>query len=505
MTTKGKKISSWADLKDAVNSYPIEKAAFIRESQLDLERRGYQLFGICPFHNDERVGNFALGGPHNGYKCFACGKAGDLIDLIIKLDGVGFKQALITAAIDLDIMSESDAESFSTGGKPTYIKVIEDMFDASDSPYTDLTEEQILWRNAVYSLLSEGDAIVNPYAERYGIEKKSRLSDKHYQQLRLERQLTDEEIEEAGFFTMNKDYPWLSVLYMRLFEEAGFPPNALNVPGFWKLKDGATISHYKRPDGTIVDFDLMGYGKQFYWFTETIDALGIPIKDDKGRIVAIQLRPDDEHYSGKYIWFSSAFTKNDKKKESGLSAGAQHDVTVPKDWNTPNVFITEGKFKSLAIAKTFRSTSISLQGVSTYRTIGEKVKRLNDNHTKEVENVIVAFDADLSFNNAVMNSVLNMVEEELDGYNTYIAIWDYLFGKGIDDLINNDNLAKNTIVRIRPSELAQIRNVLNKKYPMGNGQGKKDIEKIKAGREKEFYRWLRKLYPNVRIHPKRSL
>lgn len=503
MSTKVHKIDSWSSLKDAVRNYPIEKAAYIREGQLELRKLGYQLFGICPFHTDERVGNFALGGPHNGFKCFACGKSGDLIDLVMRIDGVGFKKSLTIAAVDLDIMTREEADKFTSDGKPAYYKELIDRETEASNPYIELDEQQIKWRDAVYTLLSQGDSIVNPVAEEFGLEGGERLSNKHYYQLREERGLTDEQITEAGFFTMKRDYQWLHILYYRLFEEYGLPPNALNVPGFFRLKEGLELSTLRRPDGTIIDFELMGYGKQDYWFMRANDALGIPIRDTDGRITAIQLRPDGEGTGGKYIWFSSTYATGKKNMIDGLSAGAQHDISIPNEWNTPHVFITEGKFKSLAINKVFRSTSISLQGVNTYNGINDKIENIKKNHTKDVENIIVAFDSDLSFNDAVMNAVVDMVNKELTDYNVYIAVWDHLYGKGIDDFIDAGNLTKDSIVRIKPEVFIELKEELNKRYPLSNDADAEEKRENRAKREERFYEWLKEEHPHMKLHPSR--
>lgn len=505
MTTKVHKIDSWSSLKDAVRNYPIEKGAYIREGQLELIKLGYQLYGICPFHTDERVGNFALGGPHNGFKCFACGKSGDLIDLVMKIDGIGFKKALTVAAVDLNIMTDEESERFSSDGKPAYYKELVDRNTELSNPYIELDEQQIKWRDAVYTLLSQGNAIVNPVADEFGLEVGERLSHKHYYQLKEERGLSDKEISKAGFFTMKRDYQWLHILYYRLFEEYGLPPNALNVPGFFRLKEGLELSTLKRPDGTIIDFELMGYGKQSYWFMRGNDALGIPIRDTDGRITAIQLRPDGEGVGGKYIWFSSTYATGQKNMIDGLSAGAQHDISIPNNWNTPHVFVTEGKFKSLAINEVFRSTSISLQGINTYKGIKDKIENIKKNYTKDVENIIVAFDADLSFNDAVMNAVVDMINKELTDYNVYIAIWDHLYGKGIDDFINEGNLTKDSIVRVTPDKFKSIKDELSELYPLSNNANNREKRENRTNREQYFFEWLKNEHPHMRLHPSRSI
>jgi DNA primase len=38
---------------------------------------------MCPFHTDIKRGNFTVwGDPKSGFKCFACGVSGDLIDFM---------------------------------------------------------------------------------------------------------------------------------------------------------------------------------------------------------------------------------------------------------------------------------------------------------------------------------------------------------------------------------------------------------------------------------------
>lgn len=498
-------ISSWKDLRNVVKKLPIPEAVYMRESELELDKRGHQVFGICPYHSDMRVGNFAIGGPHNGFKCFACGESGDLINLIMTLDEVSFKEALLIIAVEQGILTKEDAEKFQEESRPTKIQVaINLQMENTSNPYIELDEEQIDNRHAVYSLLSQGDAIVNDYADVMGLQKGKRLSEEHYRQLSEERGLTDEQIEEAGFFTMKQGYSHLAVLYLRLFEEYGHFPNVLNVPGFYRLTNGLTINHVKRLDGSIVEYSDLGIEDQHYWFIDTIDALGIPIRNEEGYIVAIQLRPDDSTYGGKYIWLSSTHATGRGKKSHGLSAGAQQDFMVPDSWNSSHLFITEGKFKSMAITDQLRSASISLQGVNTFRGIGERINRLSDSHVQDVKKVIIAFDADLAFNSAVMKAVVNMSEKELAEYEVSVAIWDYFYGKGIDDYFLNE-APIDSMTQISVEDLKHVMQVLDDRFPQITGSSMEEREQVKEEREEIFFYWLSIKYPDLRLHPSRRI
>lgn len=58
-----------------------------------LKRSGNGFTGLCPFHN-EKSPSFHVS-PHLGiYKCFGCGESGDAISFVMKMEGVGFTEAL---------------------------------------------------------------------------------------------------------------------------------------------------------------------------------------------------------------------------------------------------------------------------------------------------------------------------------------------------------------------------------------------------------------------------
>lgn len=57
-----------------------------------LRRTGGKFTGLCPFHEDQRDGNFFIF-EDNEYKCFTCEEKGDLIDFVSKTLNIPFTEA----------------------------------------------------------------------------------------------------------------------------------------------------------------------------------------------------------------------------------------------------------------------------------------------------------------------------------------------------------------------------------------------------------------------------
>lgn len=69
-----------------VNNDPLDLAA-----QVEAPRRSGKVHFIhCPFHNDQNKPNMAV--YPDGYKCFACGWAGDQVAFILAINGWDFRQ-----------------------------------------------------------------------------------------------------------------------------------------------------------------------------------------------------------------------------------------------------------------------------------------------------------------------------------------------------------------------------------------------------------------------------
>ncbi len=58
-----------------------------------LKRRGANLTGLCPFHN-EKTPSFSVNPARNIFKCFGCGKGGDPITFVMEHETIGYPEAL---------------------------------------------------------------------------------------------------------------------------------------------------------------------------------------------------------------------------------------------------------------------------------------------------------------------------------------------------------------------------------------------------------------------------
>ncbi len=74
-------IRDTAKIEDVVGDY------------VTLKKRGVNLLGLCPFHN-EKTPSFTVSPAKNIYKCFGCGESGGAINFIMEHEGMTYPQAL---------------------------------------------------------------------------------------------------------------------------------------------------------------------------------------------------------------------------------------------------------------------------------------------------------------------------------------------------------------------------------------------------------------------------
>jgi DNA primase len=63
------------------------------EEFVQLTRRGVNLRGLCPFH-DEKTPSFTVSPARNIYKCFGCGKGGDAVSFLMEHEGLSYPEVL---------------------------------------------------------------------------------------------------------------------------------------------------------------------------------------------------------------------------------------------------------------------------------------------------------------------------------------------------------------------------------------------------------------------------
>lgn len=60
---------------------------------VSLKRRGVNMLGLCPFHN-EKTPSFTVSPSKNIYKCFGCGKGGNSVQFVMEHESMNFPEAI---------------------------------------------------------------------------------------------------------------------------------------------------------------------------------------------------------------------------------------------------------------------------------------------------------------------------------------------------------------------------------------------------------------------------
>lgn len=394
-----------SEIIDKIHDLPISDVV---STKVDLIHSGGQHKGLCPFHDDKTIGSFVVTNKKGIFKCFSCSTGGDSVKFISLMDGINYVQAALRIAVDFGVIQKSEYESLSKRKMDdktiqSYEKKAMDKLQPNP-----LADDETL--NYVYNIFKKGPALADP--------SEKTLSDEH-KKLLSERNLSDEDIDEHGYFTMPNRYA-MKGIKMALTRRGLDEDILMNVPGFYK--------------------DL-SIGKITF---SPIKGIGIPIRNVNGQIVGIQVRRDDKKEGEqRYRWFSSAFADNDdsNKFEGGTSPGSPIDVVYPKEIKSKTVFVTEGHFKAVQLAKRFGCVSLSVQGVTSWKSIVEVLRGISLSHP--VKHLFIAFDADMAYNFAVSQQLKRMSDEiakSLDVKIIYVQ-WNTDFGKGIDDMLSNGHEA----------------------------------------------------------------
>jgi len=77
---------------------------------IKLTRKGNRFWGLCPFHS-EKTPSFTVSPERNMYYCFGCQSGGDMINFIMRRDGLEFKEALQLLAARAGVEVKNAASS----------------------------------------------------------------------------------------------------------------------------------------------------------------------------------------------------------------------------------------------------------------------------------------------------------------------------------------------------------------------------------------------------------
>jgi DNA primase len=90
---------------------------------LSLRPVGPTFKGLCPFHDDHRP-SFDVDPRRQRYRCWSCGKYGDVISFVQEHDRVGFREALELLARRAGISLDNDGDSAKSEGRAQLLDVV---------------------------------------------------------------------------------------------------------------------------------------------------------------------------------------------------------------------------------------------------------------------------------------------------------------------------------------------------------------------------------------------
>lgn len=243
------KANSLRDLKNRVNIHDVVVRV------VALKKAGGGRFkGLCPFHS-EKTPSFNVSADKGFYKCFGCGKAGDVINFVMETEGLQFTEAVEAIAQRSGITLEYEEGS---GGPSKETRSLrQEIFDIHD-----LAADY--YRQAFLATTPHGDFIRDYWVKN--------------------RKFTPELAEEFKIgFAPPEDSGLAAALLKRKFTE-----DALRQCGLFFMRDGTLP--------TLGTMRPRFRGR-----------LMIPIRDHQGRVVAftarqLELTPaDDPAREAKYV------------------------------------------------------------------------------------------------------------------------------------------------------------------------------------------------------------
>lgn len=400
--------------KEAFFDEVLENVRNISIRDLILDKYELQP-GRCPFHNDRTPGSFSVVERRKQYKCWSCGASGDSINFVRETEHIGFHEAVFKIAMLYDIVDEKQVKKYYDGkgfydGEAKLIRSYENLW--KDDVEDHRADDEVI-RN-VLEVFARGESVIEG--------KDDKLSEAHRKHLMEERGLTEEEIEEMGYFTIpSRSSRYIKYFLQALEYEFGYDHNMLKgVPGFYKKKNDTS--------------------KRAFTFLSK-KGIGIPVRNLNRDIQGIQIRKDvAKKGESRYIWLSSSFANDEEDLEFGTGSGSPIHVSIPKENKYPFLaFITEGIFKSEAIAKEYSAYALSIQGIQNWKNdLMNVIHEVEEHQDHPFANIMMMFDADIASNVHVFEATAEMINvlEELP-VKIHFAWWDKDFGKGIDDVIQS--------------------------------------------------------------------
>lgn len=391
-----------------INKLPIEQV--LSDHGVVLERQvGKRILALCPFHMDENIGSFSIDTSKNSCWCYACNNGGGIIKSMMKITGKDkIETALIVAADEKIITPQMYQELSGQKYDASFLDKKENNFSVNrkKEKVRPIGKTQKMW-NDVYSYMKEW----------FGLSEDDKIH------LLQERNLSSERIE-SDYFSLDvseKNIKNKFLYHLKSHFKDTYSLEELgSVPGFY-------LERYKKEDPAKLQMLIFS-------------GIGILIKDANGNIVGVQVRDNDPNAAVRYKFLSFVVNKNNKFAAGGGTCGTPIDVLYP-DVITDNtkLAIVEGKFKS-EVLRNQGMISLAVQGVNNYVDIEKDIKAVEQKIGRKITSVYIFYDADKIRNVQVYKAEVNLAKylnEKRSDINTISAVWNTVFGKGVDDCIFN--------------------------------------------------------------------
>lgn len=332
------KILDTADIADVVGEF------------VTLKRRGVNLMGNCPFH-DEKTPSFVVSPTKGIFKCFGCGKAGNSAGFIMEHNGLSYPEALRWLAAKYNIeIEEERANLAEIAQQKTDREALLTALSFANKYYIDLLQND-----------EEGKTIGKAYF--------------------IERGLREDTIEKFELGYAKKEW-------RHFFDTAvkgGFEIPILEKAGLVKKKD--------KKDETDADD----------YFDVYRERVTFPIHDITGRVIAFgarQLKKDDR--SPKYI----NSPENEVYHKSRVLYGMFQAKKAIREKDC--CYLTEGYLDVVTLHQNGIENAVASSGTSLTQEQVKLISRFTDNITMLYDGDPAGIKAALRGTDIILENNLNV-------------------------------------------------------------------------------------------------
>ncbi len=152
----------------------------------------------CPFHS-EKTGSLKIYPEDGGWHCFGCGEGGSVIDFVMKLFDLDFRQACLRLNVDFGLgLSEEAPDRAAVSARLLERRREQLRREKLEAEYRELAEEyRILWQAKLLAMPSETDILAGYIHPMYA-EAVKKLPELEYRLDEIEDELGRRTEREIG-------------------------------------------------------------------------------------------------------------------------------------------------------------------------------------------------------------------------------------------------------------------------------------------------------------------